>query len=113
MFKEVYDKISKGTERWNALKTTPSLQYSWKESSTYIHNPPFFQSTKLELPKLSNINNAYCLCSFGNSIIIAGNITKTLPLTEKGVGELDFNTYGTRRGSNEVMARGTLESSTN
>jgi aconitate hydratase len=45
MFKKVYDKISKGGDRWNNLKVEKSLQYGWKESSTYIHNPPFFQST--------------------------------------------------------------------
>jgi aconitate hydratase len=117
MFKEVYEKISKGTERWNALKTEPSLQYSWKDSSTYIHNPPFFQSTQLELPKLQNINNAYCLCSFGDSITTdhispAGSIAKNSPaaryLTEKGIKQVDFNTYGARRGNDEVMARGTF-----
>jgi aconitate hydratase len=45
MFKEVYSKISKGTDRWNSLKTEPSQQYNWKDASTYIHNPPFFKST--------------------------------------------------------------------
>jgi aconitate hydratase len=117
MFKDVYGRISKGTDRWNSLKTEPSLQYKWKESSTYIHNPPFFQTTKLTLPKINNINNAYVLCSFGDSITTdhispAGNISKKSPaaryLLEKGVGEVDFNTYGARRGNDEVMARGTF-----
>lgn len=117
MFKEVYEKIAKGTERWNSLKTEPSLQYSWKESSTYIHNPPFFQNTELSLPKLKNIQNAYALCSFGDSITTdhispAGSIAKNSPaaryLRDRNVKDADFNTYGARRGNDEVMARGTF-----
>ncbi len=117
MFRDVYAKISKGTERWNNLKTEPSQQYSWKDTSTYIHNPPFFQSTQLELPKLKNIDNAYVLCSFGDSITTdhispAGNIAKNSPaaryLVSKGVQQPDFNTYGARRGNDEIMARGTF-----
>lgn len=45
MFKSVYDRISKGGDRWNNLKVEKSEQYRWKNESTYIHNPPFFQST--------------------------------------------------------------------
>lgn len=113
----MYEKIQKGTERWNNLKTEPSLQYSWKKASTYIHNPPFFQSTEFSLPKIKNITNAYALCSFGDSITTdhispAGNIAKKSPaaryLLEKGVEEKDFNTYGARRGNDEIMARGTF-----
>jgi aconitate hydratase len=113
----VYDKISKGTDRWNSLKIEPSLQYSWKDASTYIHNPPFFQNTLLALPKLTNINNAYVLASFGDSITTdhispAGNIAKNSPaaryLLGRGVQQVDFNTYGARRGNDEVMARGTF-----
>jgi aconitate hydratase len=117
MFRDVYAKISKGTERWNSLKTEPSLQYKWKADSTYIHNPPFFQSTELSLPKTNNINAAYVLCSFGDSITTdhispAGNIAKNSPaaryLLSKNVQQPDFNTYGARRGNDEVMARGTF-----
>lgn len=117
MFRDVYAKISKGTDKWNSLKTEPSLQYKWKESSTYIHNPPFFQSTQFSLPSIKNINNAYVLCSFGDSITTdhispAGNIAKKSPaaryLLERGVEQADFNTYGARRGNDEVMARGTF-----
>jgi aconitate hydratase len=117
MFKEVYDRISKGTERWNNLKTEPSLQYKWKADSTYIHNPPFFHSTEIDFPKINNIKEAYVLCSFGDSITTdhispAGSIAKNSPaaryLREKGVSQADFNTYGARRGNDEVMARGTF-----
>jgi aconitate hydratase len=93
------------------------LQYNWKDSSTYIHNPPFFQTTNKDLPKITNIKGAYALCSFGDSITTdhispAGNISKTSPaarfLLAKGVQQVDFNTYGARRGNDEIMARGTF-----
>ena len=45
MFKDVYGRISKGNDRWNSLNVKPTLTYQWKDESTYIHNPPFFQST--------------------------------------------------------------------
>ena len=117
MFKDVYEKIAKGTERWNNLAVEPSLQYKWKESSTYIHNPPFFQSTELALPTINSINNAYVICNFGDSITTdhispAGSIAKNSPaaryLRERGVKDVDFNTYGARRGNDEVMSRGTF-----
>lgn len=108
MFESVYAKISKGTDRWNALKIVPSLQYQWKPTSTYIHNPPFFQTTELSLPSISNIQSAYVLCSFGDSITTdhispAGKIAKVSPaaryLESKGIKSNDFNTYGARRGN--------------
>jgi aconitate hydratase len=117
MFKETYSKISKGTPNWNALKVSSDKTYSWKQESTYVHNPPFFQSLKKEKPTISDITNAYCLLNFGDSITTdhispAGNIAKTSPaakyLTERGVKPIDYNTYGARRGNDEIMARGTF-----
>lgn len=117
MFKKVYDRISKGGDRWNGLQVEKSMQFQWKDDSTYIHNPPFFQSTTNELPVLSNISNAYVLCNFGDSITTdhispAGSIAKNSPaaryLTDKGIKSVDYNTYGSRRGNDEVMARGTF-----
>lgn len=107
-FKEVYGKIAGGTERWNSLKVTKSKQYPWKDTSTYIHNPPYFQGMGLEPPKVQPIKDAYCLASFGDSITTdhispAGNIAKASPaarfLISKGVQQKDFNTYGSRRGN--------------
>jgi aconitate hydratase len=115
-FKEVYDRISKGTARWNALTTTSDKIYNWAPS-TYIHNPPFFTTFEKALPKTKKIENAYVLCSFGDFITTdhispAGKITKNSPagryLISKGVEERDFNTFGSRRGNFEVMARGTF-----
>eukprot|EP01098_Paradermamoeba_levis_P002884 TRINITY_DN1368_c0_g1_i1.p1 TRINITY_DN1368_c0_g1~~TRINITY_DN1368_c0_g1_i1.p1 ORF type:complete len:497 (-),score=196.88 TRINITY_DN1368_c0_g1_i1:433-1923(-) len=117
MFKQVYGKIKEGTARWNSLEVPSGLLYSWSDKSTYIHNPPFFKSMGLTPNPVHNINNAYCLLNLGDSITTdhispAGNISKTAPaakyLTERGVTVVDFNTYGARRGNDEVMARGTF-----
>lgn len=117
MFKENYEKISKGTDRWNALQVEKSQLYSWKESSTYIHNPPFFQSMEHSLPAIPDIQNAHVLGLFGDSITtdhispagtIAANSSAAKFLLEKGVAKQDFNTYGARRGNDEIMSRGTF-----
>ncbi len=119
MFKEVYEKISRGTERWNALKVKESPLFEWDEKSTYIKKPPFFDILKKDKKetKIEPINNARVLLSFGDSITTdhispAGNIAKTSSaakyLLSHGVQPKDFNQYGTRRGNFEVMARGTF-----
>lgn len=117
MFVENYSRIAKGTDRWNSLEVKQGIQYEWKNESTYIHNPPFFQSCGLELSAVKNIENAYVLGNFGDSITTdhispAGNIAKDSPagryLLERGVPQKDFNSYGARRGNDEVMARGTF-----
>ena len=116
MYSSVYDKISQGTARWNALEVKKSDLYSWKDS-TYIHEPPFFKDFSLSLPKVSNIENAHCLAVLGDSITTdhispAGRIAKNSPagrfLVSKGVSQEDFNSYGSRRGNDLVMARGTF-----
>jgi aconitate hydratase len=117
MFKEIYDKISKGTDRWNNLQAPSGQIFAWDESSTYIHDPPFFKGMQKELAVLEPIKDAYVLCNFGDSITTdhispAGNISKTSPaakfLNEKSVQAKDFNSYGARRGNDEIMARGTF-----
>ena len=108
MFVDNYKAIAKGTDRWNKLQVTESKLYQWKPESTYIHNPPFFSSMEKTLPKIVDIQNAYCLGNFGDSITTdhispAANINKNSPagrfLLEKGVAQNDFNTYGARRGN--------------
>jgi len=117
MFKEVYARIAQGTTRWNALEAPEGNLFTWKDSSTYIHNPPFFQKTELEPTPLVALKDAYCLLNCGDSITTdhispAGKITKNSPggryLIERGVDPVDFNSYGSRRGNDEVMARGTF-----
>ena len=108
MFKEVYGKIAKGTDRWNNLKVPDGKQYAWRAESTYIHEPPFFKTVEQTLPTITDIKEAYCLANLGDSITTdhispAGNIAKNSPagrfLMSKGVEIKDFNTYGARRGN--------------
>lgn len=117
MFKEIYDKIAKGTDRWNNLNAPVGKLYQWDEASTYIHDPPFFKGMTKDVTTRDQIKNAYVLASFGDSITTdhispAGNISKTSPaakyLNSKGVEPKDFNSYGARRGNDEIMARGTF-----
>ena len=117
MFSEIYGKIAKGTDRWNGLDAPTGKLFSWSEDSTYIHNPPFFASMELDLPKINDVVNAYCLLNVGDSITTdhispAGKIAKNSPaakfLESKGVDAKNFNTYGARRGNDEIMARGTF-----
>eukprot|EP01016_Furgasonia_blochmanni_P055097 TRINITY_DN9154_c0_g1_i4.p1 TRINITY_DN9154_c0_g1~~TRINITY_DN9154_c0_g1_i4.p1 ORF type:complete len:801 (+),score=259.42 TRINITY_DN9154_c0_g1_i4:532-2934(+) len=117
MFKEVYERIAKGTQRWNDLKAPTGKLYQWKDASTYIHDPPFFKNVETGLPSIKDIENAHVLAYFGDSITTdhispAGNISKNSPagrfLLERGVQPKDFNSYGARRGNDLVMARGTF-----
>ena len=117
MFREVYDAIAKGTDRWNSLQAPAGKLYEWDVNSTYIHNPPFFQTMTNDLTVVPQVKDAYVLAVFGDSITTdhispAGNISKTSPaakyLASKGVEPKDFNSYGARRGNDEIMARGTF-----
>jgi len=117
MYREVYTKIAQGTDRWNSLEAGEGNLYGWKEESTYIHNPPFFNGLSSEVPHLQDIKDAFCLLKLGDSITTdhispAGNISRNSPaaryLQARGVGPKDFNSYGSRRGNDEVMARGTF-----
>lgn len=117
MFKETYEAIVKGTDRWNALEVTDAKTYSWKEEQTYIHNPPFFQGLTLDKPEIKPIKGAYCLLNVGDQITTdhispAGKISEPSPaasyLKSLGVKPKDFNSYGARRGNDEIMARGTF-----
>ncbi len=117
MYKEVYSRISKGTPRWNEMKVSQDKTYTWKAESTYIHNPPFFQTLSKDKPTIHDITDAYCLLNLGDSITTdhispAGKIASKSPaaryLSERNVKPVDFNTYGARRGNDEIMARGTF-----
>lgn len=117
MFKEIYERIAKGTDRWNNLAAPTGKLYEWDASSTYIHDPPFFKAMNKELKTVEKISDAFVLLNFGDSITTdhispAGNISKTSPaakfLNGKGVQAKDFNSYGARRGNDEIMARGTF-----
>eukprot|EP00922_Rhytidocystis_sp_ex-Travisia-forbesii_P061702 GHVS01091398.1.p1 GENE.GHVS01091398.1~~GHVS01091398.1.p1 ORF type:complete len:845 (-),score=109.57 GHVS01091398.1:379-2913(-) len=118
LFQDCYASIQKGTKIWNELPVSNSQLFPWQEASTYIHNPPFFQTTQVKPAELTDIKNAYCLLNLGDSITTdhispAGKIAvdsaagRYLSLQRK-VEVKDFNSYGARRGHDEVMARGTF-----
>ncbi|KAF2284959.1 hypothetical protein GH714_033087 [Hevea brasiliensis] len=117
MFKATYEAITKGNPTWNRLTVPATTSYSWDPNSTYIHEPPYFKNMTLNLPGAHGVNDAYCLLNFGDSITTdhispAGSIHKDSPaakyLFERVVDRKDINLYGSRRGNNEVMARGTF-----
>lgn len=116
MFDSRYGNVFEGTEDWKAIQTTASQTYSWGES-TYIKNPPYFDGMTQQPGNLSDIRSARVLAMLGDSITTdhispAGNIKKDSPagqyLMSKGVQVQDFNSYGSRRGNDDVMVRGTF-----
>ena len=117
MFHKNYGEVFKGSEEWNAISSSDSQLYPWSEASTYIKNPPFFDDMTMEPEGIPDIENARILGVFGDSITTdhispAGNIDADSPagkyLQERGVMEADFNSYGSRRGNDAVMTRGTF-----
>lgn len=117
MFKATYEAITKGNPMWNQLSVPSSTLYSWDPTSTYIHEPPYFKGMTMSPPGPHGVKDAYCLLNLGDSITTdhispAGSIHKDSPaakyLMEHGVDRRDFNSYGSRRGNDEIMARGTF-----
>ncbi|CAM6049036.1 unnamed protein product [Sphagnum compactum] len=117
MFRSTYANITKGNEMWNQLASPKGSQYSWDPNSTYVHEPPFFKTMTKDPIGVPSVKDAYCLLNFGDSITTdhispAGNINKDSPaakyLMAHGVDRKDFNSYGSRRGNDEIMARGTF-----
>lgn len=117
MFRKNYGKVFDGSAAWNAISSADSQLYPWSEASTYIKNPPFFDDMTMEPEGIKDIENARILGLFGNSITTdhispAGNIDPDSPagkyLQERGVMQEDFNSYGSRRGNDAIMTRGTF-----
>ncbi|KAG2554930.1 putative aconitate hydratase, cytoplasmic [Panicum virgatum] len=117
MFKSTYEAITKGNPMWNELSVSTRTLYPWDPSSTYIHEPPYFKDMTMTPPGPRPVKDAYCLLNFGDSITTdhispAGSIHPDSPaakfLKERGVERKDFNSYGSRRGNDEIMARGTF-----
>jgi len=117
MFRNSYDGVFAGDERWNAISSPEGNSYDWSDDSTYIQNPPYFEGMTSEVPPVQEIRGARCLAKLGDSITTdhispAGAIKADAPagkyLQEKGVQPGDFNSYGSRRGNHEIMMRGTF-----
>lgn len=112
MFQNRYADMS-GPTRWQEIKSEASATYAWNEASTYIQNPPFFDVSD-ELPSLENLRP---LAILGDSVTTdhispAGSIIADGPagryLRERGVEPKDFNSFGSRRGNDRIMTRGTF-----
>jgi len=117
MFSDKYASVFEGSDMWKDIKVAEGDLYQWNEASTYIQHPPFFQSLKLDVPHIVDIQGARVLALLGDSITTdhispAGNIAADSPagkfLQERGVQVRNFNSYGSRRGNDRVMARGTF-----
>jgi aconitate hydratase len=117
MFADKYADIFTGNETWNSIQAGGSDLYDWDPKSTYIQEPPFFVSLTRETPKITGIRGARVLAMLGDSITTdhispAGAIPADGPagayLIEHGVEVRDFNSFGSRRGNDRVMTRGTF-----
>jgi aconitate hydratase len=117
MFAKNYANVFDGNPRWNAIPVAGGERYRWNPASTYIHEPPFFQGLTPEPAPVRDIASARCLVMVGDSVTTdhispAGDIALNSPagawLRERGVEKRDFNSYGSRRGHDQVMVRGTF-----
>lgn len=118
MFKSRYSNIYAENPLWDEIASQEGAQYPWDPSSTYIQRPPFTSHCSIKEPEQPHaIEGMRVLALFGDSVTTdhispAGAFRKELPagkyLTSMGVSEVNFNSYGSRRGNYEVMARGTF-----
>jgi aconitate hydratase len=117
MFVEQYSTATQGPEEWQAIASSEGDLYAWNADSTYVQEPPFFVDMPVEPSPITAIEGARCLVSVGDStttdhISPAGAIKPDSPagryLQDQGVDIKDFNSYGSRRGNDRVMTRGTF-----
>ena len=117
LFRATYATVFEGDERWRALPIPSGDRYAWQTESTYIAKPPFFDGVTLDPAPIRDIVGARVLAVLGDSVTTdhispAGSIAPWSPagqwLQAHGVGPLEFNSYGARRGQHEVLIRGTF-----
>ena len=116
-FVEKYSDVFTGSEEWRGIITTDSDLYDWNETSTYIREPPFFADLSTDVTPITPIRGARVLAKLGDSVTTdhispAGSIGVNTPagkyLVSEGVQPPMFNSYGSRRGNDRVMTRGTF-----
>jgi aconitate hydratase len=116
MFQQKYADVFTGSDAWRAIRISEGQLFEWDANSTYIQEPPFFQNLQAVQP-ISDIRGARVLALFGDSITTdhispAGSIATDSPagryLVAQGIQPRDFNSYGARRGNDQVMTRGTF-----
>ena len=117
VFRKLYRDFSDQNPKWNEIPSSTGDIYQWDERSDYIHEPPFFQGFSMQAGKIENIIGARALGIFGDSVTTdhispAGAIKANSPageyLISRGIEPVDFNSYGSRRGNDLVMTRGTF-----
>src|SRR2546426_276624 len=117
VFRQLYRDFANQNPKWNEIPSSTGEVYQWDEKSDYIHEPPFFKDFSMEVGKIDNIVNACPLGIFGDSVTTdhispAGAIKASSPtgqyLVSRGIQPQDFNSYGSRRGNDLVMTRGTF-----
>ncbi len=117
VFRKLYRDFAAQNPKWNEIPSTTGNVYEWDRQSTYIQEPPFFEGFSMQPGGIHEIKAARALAIFGDSVTTdhispAGAIKKDSPagkyLRENGVEPIDFNSYGSRRGNDRVMTRGTF-----
>lgn len=117
LYAKTYAKIFDENTIWNDIQTKKSQVYNWKTDSTYIYNPPYFDDMTLVATNKNILSSLQVLAKFGDSITTdhispAGNIPLKSPagdyLRNSGITYKDFNSFGSRRGNDKVMTRGTF-----
>ncbi|MFL6582987.1 MAG: aconitate hydratase, partial [Chthoniobacterales bacterium] len=116
-FRSLYRDFADQNPKWNEITSSSGDVYEWDERSDYIHEPPFFTTFSMEPGRIEEIRDARALGIFGDSVTTdhispAGAIKATSPagqyLVSRGIKPADFNSYGSRRGNDLVMTRGTF-----
>ena len=117
VFRKLYTGFANENPLWNEVPSSTGQVYAWDAKSTYIQEPPFFVNFSMQPGAIAEIRGARALGIFGDSVTTdhispAGSIKKTSPageyLVANGVAAEDFNSYGSRRGNDRVMTRGTF-----
>ena len=117
VFRKLYKDFAGQNPKWNEIPSSTGNVYEWDRQSTYIQEPPFFTNFTMQPGSIAAIKGARALGIFGDSVTTdhispAGSIKKSSPagkyLNENGVSAEDFNSYGSRRGNDRIMTRGTF-----
>jgi len=117
VYRKLYADFAGQNPKWNEIPSSSGDVYEWDRQSTYIQEPPFFANFSMQPGTIAEIRGARALGIFGDSVTTdhispAGSIKKSSPagryLIENGVAVEDFNSYGSRRGNDRVMTRGTF-----
>jgi aconitate hydratase len=117
VFRKLYKDFAAQNPKWNEIPSSTGNVYEWDRQSTYIQEPPFFTNFAMTPGSIAPITGARALGIFGDSVTTdhispAGSIKKSSPagkfLQENGVEAVDFNSYGSRRGNDRIMTRGTF-----